>query len=148
MEFLPLSLLLLGGFMASMAASALQHRYYMRAVNRLAGQEHRAGLTLVSGRVTGRFRGAVVLLLVRRNDEVVERALVMQGASVLARFREHPPLTGPLASAATRASSAAMARAVEDARDRYHRMISGGVATAPRRRTAQRPARPGAQSTG
>jgi glucitol operon activator protein len=130
MEYLPLALVLLGGFVASMAASTLQHRYYMRAVNRMAGEEHRAGVTLVSGRATGRFRGAVVLLLVRRTDEVVERAVAMQGASVLARFRERPALAGPLATAATRASSAAMTRAVEDARDRYHRM----TAAAPKRR--------------
>lgn len=148
MESLPLALLLLGGFVASMAAGALQHRYYMRSVNRLAGREHRAGVTLISGWATGRLRGAVVLLLVRGSDEVVERALVMQGASVFARFREHPSLNGPLTSAATRASSAAVARAVEDARDRYHRMISGGVAEAPRRHAARRPARQGAHSTG
>jgi glucitol operon activator protein len=149
MQYLPLALLLLVGFVASMAASMLQHRYYMRTVNRLAAQEHRAGVTLVSGRATGRLRGAVVLLLVRRTDEVVERALVMQGASVFARFRERPRLTGPLATAATRASSPAMARAVEDARDRYHRLTSGDVAATagmPPRRTAGRRAReaPGA----
>jgi len=128
MDLLSVSLLLLGAFVASMAASALQHRYYMRTVNRVAGEEHRAGVTLVSGRGTGRLRGAVVLLLVRRDDDVVERALVMQGASVLARFREHPALTGPLATADGRAPSPAVARAVADARDRHHRLTSGAPA--------------------
>ncbi|MFF9778555.1 transcriptional regulator GutM [Streptomyces sp. NPDC013978] len=127
MEYLPLALLLLGGFVLSLLASMGQHRYYMRTVNKLAGQEHRAGVTLVSGRATGRLRGAVVLLLVRRSDSVVERALVMQGASVLARFRERPQLTGKLSTASSRAGSTAMARAVEDARDRYRRMQSGAT---------------------
>jgi len=124
MDLLSVSLLLLVGFVASMAASALQHRYYLRTVNRLAAAEHRAGLILVSGRATGRLRGAVVLLLVRRADAVVEQAQVMQGASVFARFRTRPPLTGPLATASARASSPAVSRAVEDARDRYRRMTA------------------------
>ncbi|MFM9591800.1 transcriptional regulator GutM [Streptomyces scabiei] len=125
MEYLPLALLLLCGFVLSLLASVAQHRYYMRTVNKLVAQEHRAGVTLVSGRATGRLRGAVVLLLVRRSDSVVERALVMQGASVLARFRERPQLTGQLSTASSRAGSTAVARAVEDARDRYRRMRSG-----------------------
>ncbi|MPY57627.1 transcriptional regulator GutM [Streptomyces spongiae] len=128
MAYLPLALLLLGGFVLSLLASMAQHRYYMRTVNRLAAQEHRAGVTLVSGRATGRFRGAVVLLVVRRSDKVVERALVMQGASVLARFHERPQLTGELATAPSRAPSAVTARAVEDARDRFRRMQSGATA--------------------
>lgn len=128
MAYLPLALLLLGGFVLSLLASMAQHRYYMRTVNRLAAQEHRAGVTLVSGRATGRFRGAVVLLVVRRSDKVVERALVMQGASVLARFRERRQLTGELATAPSRAPSAVTARAVEDARDRFRRMQSGATA--------------------
>ncbi|KUO06044.1 transcriptional regulator GutM [Streptomyces caeruleatus] len=127
MEYLPLALLLLGGFVLSLLASMAQHRYYMRTVNKLAAQENRAGVTLVSGRATGRLHGAVVLLLVRRSDSVVERALVMQGASVLARFRERPQLTGELSTAPSRAGSTAMARAVEDARDRYRRMQSGAT---------------------
>lgn len=139
MDLLSLSLLLLAGFVASMAAGGLQHRYYLRTVNRVAAEEHRAGVTLVSGRATGRLRGAVVLLLVRRDDDVVERALVMQGASVLARFRTRAALTGPLATAPARASSAATSRAVEDARDRYHRLLTG----APERRATLTPARPG-----
>ncbi|MDX2935649.1 transcriptional regulator GutM [Streptomyces ipomoeae] len=127
MEYLPLALLLLGGFVLSLLASMAQHRYYLRTVNKLAAQEHRAGVTLVSGRATGRLRGAVVLLLVRRSDSVVERALAMQGASVLARFRERPQLIGELGTAPSRAGSTAMARAVEDARDRYRRMQSGAT---------------------
>ncbi|MEV6379617.1 transcriptional regulator GutM [Streptomyces sp. NPDC051773] len=127
MEYLPLALLLLGGFVLSLLASLAQHRYYMRTVNKLAAEEHRSGVTLVSGRATGRLRGAVVLLLVRRSDSVVERALVMQGASVLARFRERPQLTGKLSTVSSRAGSAAVARAVEDARDRYRRMQSGAT---------------------
>ncbi|MEW2400862.1 transcriptional regulator GutM [Streptomyces sp. NPDC046862] len=128
MAYLPLALLLLGGFVLSLLASLAQHRYYLRTVNRLAGQEHRAGVTLVSGRATGRFRGAVVLLVVRRSDKVVERALVMQGASVLARFRERPELTGELATASARAASAVTARAIEDAHDRFRRMQAGATA--------------------
>jgi len=126
MEQLPLALLLLGAFVVSMASSLWQHRYYMRTVNRLTAEEHRAGVTLVSGRATGRLRGAVVLLLVRQSDQVVERALVMQGGSVLARFRERPELCGRLRTASSRAASPAAARAVEDARDRYRRMRSNG----------------------
>jgi glucitol operon activator protein len=128
MAYLPLALLLLGGFVLSLLASLAQHRYYMRTVNRLAAEEHRSGVTLVSGRATGRFRGAVVLLVVRQSDRVVERALVMQGASVLARFRERPELTGKLATASARATTAVTARAVEDARDRFGRMQSGATA--------------------
>jgi glucitol operon activator protein len=128
MAYLPLALLLLGGFALTTVASMVQHRYYTRTVNRLAAEEHRAGVTLVSGRATGRFRGAVVLLLVRRSDNVVERAVAMQGTSVLARFRERPQLTGELSTATSRAASAVMARAVEDARDRYRRMQSGATA--------------------
>lgn len=136
MDLTALSLLLLAGFVASMAASALQHRYYLRTVNRLAAREHRAGLTLISGRATGRLRGTVVLLLVRSADDVVEGAQVMQGASVFARFRERPELAGPLATAPARAPGKALSRAVEDARDRYHRM-NAGRAAAERSRTGR-----------
>ncbi|TLS47387.1 transcriptional regulator [Streptomyces montanus] len=128
MEFLPLALLLLGAFVLTTLTSIAQHRYYMRTVNRVAGDEHRTGVVLVSGRATGGLRGAVVLLLVRTSDETVERALVMEGASVLARFRERPRLAGDLRTAPSRATSTATARALEDARDRYRRMRSGGTA--------------------
>lgn len=136
MNLTALSLLLIAGFVTSMAASALQHRYYLRTVNRLAAREHRSGLTLISGRATGRLRGAVVLLLVRSADDVIEGAQVMQGASVFAHFRDHPELTGPLAAAPERASGKAMTRAVEDARDRYHRMNSSRAAARPARGAA------------
>lgn len=129
MDFLPLALLLLGGFLLTGLTSVAQHRYYLRTVNWLADEEHRKGVVLVSGRATGGLRGAVVLLLVRTTDEVVERALVMEGASVLARFRERPRLNGPLRTASSRAGSTATSRAVEDARDRYRRMRSGDTGT-------------------
>lgn len=119
-------------FGLAMLLGWFQHRAYRTTVDRVAAQEHRPGVALVSGRAKGVLRGAVAILVVDRGAQRVVRALVMEGASVFARFREAPELVGPVASAADRARSAARRKAVADALDRSRRLT--GVVRAGRGR--------------
>ena len=81
--------------MSLTAASGLaQHRYYTRTVRRLAREHDEPGCMLVSGRGKGRVRGAIAVLVLRRHDEVIRAAAVMEGATVLARFKERPDWVG------------------------------------------------------
>lgn len=116
MELLPVSLLLLAVFVLSMAGSHLQHRYYLRTVNTLARDYRRSGYALASGRKKGRLRGAIAVIVVRRDDtSVVERILVMEGSTLFARFRDRPELTGRLDADALANCSPTVRGAVEDA---------------------------------
>jgi glucitol operon activator protein len=93
-----------------------QHRYYTRTVGRLAREHPEAGCVLVSGRGKGRLRGAIVVLVVRKDDEMIRAAAVMEGATVLARFRERPDWVGLSARDALPRCSPRVAKAVADAR--------------------------------
>lgn len=125
MKLLWLSLLLFGMFTLSMLASYFQHRYYLRVVNDLARQFHRSGFALASGRCKGRSRGAIAILVVRRDDpDVIERAMIMQGRTVFARFRERPELAGRASAATLAACSQTVRRAVDDALQRGRRVAA------------------------
>jgi glucitol operon activator protein len=125
-ELLPVSLLLFGMFMLSMLGSFLQHRYYLRVVNDLARQFRRSGYALASGRSKGRTRGAIAVLVVRRDDpDVIERAVIMQGRTVFARFRERPELAGRVSETRLAACSPTMRRAVKDALQRGRSAAEG-----------------------
>src|SRR5262249_32868502 len=113
------------GFVVAGFFSYRQHMRYARAVNDVATEENRGGALLVTGRAKGKLRGAVVLLVIDRRQESVTRALVMEGASVFARFRERPELTGPLGTLADRASSKAVTKAVADALTMVSRLTAG-----------------------
>jgi DNA-binding transcriptional regulator of glucitol operon len=67
-----------------------QHKYYARTVKRLAREHDEPGHMLVTGRGKSRFRGAIAVLVLRKHDEVIKAAVVMEGASVLARFKSRP----------------------------------------------------------
>jgi glucitol operon activator protein len=101
-----------------------QHRAYQAVVNRIAGEEHRAGVALVTGRFKGRLRGAVAVLVLDTAGQTVTRCLVMSGASVFARFRERPELTGPAGEISDAVTDTAARKAVTDALDRYRRMAA------------------------
>lgn len=121
MQYLPFTLLLLGALLLSMSFAHLQHRYYFREVNRLAAQYRKAGYVLSSGLAKGRFRGALAILVMRCEGDIIERAVVMEGASIMARFKEREELRGvPLADLAAQPISKSSLRALRDAGERYH----------------------------
>jgi DNA-binding transcriptional regulator of glucitol operon len=123
MEYLPLTLLLLGTLLLTMTFAHLQHRYYLRAVNHLAAEHRGPGMALVSGISRGRLRGAVAILVVRRDSDTIERALVMEGSSILARFREQTALHGQSLTAIAGVPLSKRARlACDDAAARYHQV--------------------------
>lgn len=125
MQLLQLSILLFAMFTLSMVASYFQHRYYLRVVNDLARQYHRSGYVLASGRCKGRTRGAIAILVVRRDDPgVIERAMVMQGRTVLARFRERPEFAHGARGTGLAACSPTARRAVDDALQRGRAIAS------------------------
>jgi glucitol operon activator protein len=101
------------------AVSALaQHKYYARIVRRLAARHDRPDCVLVSGRGKSRLRGAIVVLVLRKDDERIEDAAVMEGSTVLARFVERPDWVGLSARDPLPGSSSRVAAAVADARTR------------------------------
>lgn len=109
---------------AANGLSYLHYRYYTRTVNRLIREHNQPGRTLVTGRYRGRFRGAVALLVVRDGPTpTVERAMVMKGTTVLARFQEHPELLGTESTSAAVELAPSFRQAVDDAFDRYRDMI-------------------------
>ncbi|MQA10621.1 MAG: transcriptional regulator [Pseudonocardiaceae bacterium] len=121
--------LLFGGFIVAGLFSWLQHLAYQRTVNRVASEENRSGVVLVTGRGKGKLRGAVVLLVIDRRSRAVTRALAMRGASVFARFREQPELLGPVDGLRERAGSRMAGKAVDDALQRYQRLTAGTAPT-------------------
>jgi glucitol operon activator protein len=116
---------LMTGFVVAGFLSYRQHTRYANVVNTVATEENRRGALLVTGRAKGRLRGAVVLLVVDRRQDLVTRALAMEGASVFARFRERPELLGPVATVEDRASSKATVKAVKEALKMVSRLTAG-----------------------
>lgn len=132
MKLLPLTILLLAVFMLSMGGSYLQHRYYLRVVNRLAGEFKDKAYALASGRHKGRLRGAVAVLVVRRdNPRDVQRAMVMSGATLFARFRERPEIHGTVTPELLARQSKAVRLAVEDALGRGRQAARGTTRQGP-----------------
>ena len=114
------SYLLLFLAMSLTAASGLaQHKYYTRTVRRLAREHDEPGCMLVSGRGKGRVRGAIAVLVLDKQDEVIRAAAVMEGATVLARFKERPDWVGLAARDDLPRCSPRLAKAVADARTTY-----------------------------
>jgi glucitol operon activator protein len=119
--------LLVAGFAVAGLFSYRQHLAYQRVVNRVATEENRSGVFLVTGRAKGRLRGAVVLLVIDRRRATITRALAMEGFSVFARFRERPELAGPVTGAEERAGSKAVRKAVHEALGMAARMNAGAL---------------------
>ena len=94
----------------------VQHKYYNRTVQRLAREHNEPGSVLVSGRGKGRLRGAIVVLVVRKDDEEIKAASVMEGATVLARFKDRPDWVGLSTRGDLPRCSARVTKAVADAR--------------------------------
>ncbi|NKQ54024.1 transcriptional regulator [Amycolatopsis sp. K13G38] len=122
--------LLVACFAVAGVLSYRQHMHYARVVNTIATEENRRGALLVTGRAKGKLRGAVVLLVIDRREDVVTRALVMEGASVFGRFRERPEFTGPVRTVEDRAPSRATAKAVAEALKMVSRLTAGQRAAA------------------
>jgi DNA-binding transcriptional regulator of glucitol operon len=113
----PWTYLLLFLAMSLTAVSALaQHKYYTRTVRRLARENNDPGSVLVSGRGKGRIRGAIAVLVLDKQTEVIRAAAVMEGASVLARFKQRPDWVGLCARDDLPRCSPRLAKAVADAR--------------------------------
>lgn len=132
MKILPLTLVVLAVLMLSMTGSYFQHRYYLRIVNDLAATYGRAGYVLASGIRKSRWRGAIAVLVLRRDDTcIAERVMVMEGTTLFARFREHPELVGRLDADATGRCSPAVRGAVEDAMARGARIAHPEIQPVP-----------------
>lgn len=113
-----------------------QHKYYARTVRRLAREHDEPGHVLVTGRGKSRFRGAIVVLVLRAGDEVIKAAMVLEGASVLARFKPRPDWVGrsarePLPGASPRVA-AAVAEACSRVPGRRVRKAPGGAGVSSR----------------
>jgi glucitol operon activator protein len=118
MEYLAFTLLLLAALLLTTLGGLLQHRHYAKTVQRLAREYNRPGLVLVSGTARGRLRGAAVILVLRRDDEVIERAYILEGSSSLARFRDKKEWIGLSAREPLPACSTRLGEAVAVARKR------------------------------
>ena len=126
-------------FVAMFAAVSLtalsafaQHKYYARTVRRLAAAHNRPGCVLVSGRGKRRLRGAIVVMVLRTDDEQIQAAAVMEGSTVLARFKDRDDWVGRSARDPLPGCSTRTAMAVADARTR----VPGRRAPLPRARWA------------
>src|SRR3954463_10890178 len=103
--------------MSLTGASALaQHKYHTRTVRRLARENNDSGSVLISGRGKGRVRGAIAVLVLDKQTEVIRAAAVMEGASVLARFKQRPDWVGLCARDDLPRGSPRLAMAGTDAR--------------------------------
>ncbi len=111
-------LLIFVGLSLTAVSALAQHKYYTRTVRRLAREHDEPGCVLVSGRGKGRLRGAVAVLVLRKDDEVVRAAAVMEGATVFARFKPRPDWVGLSARDPLPRCSPRLAKAVADARTR------------------------------
>lgn len=118
MEFFGFSLLLFTVLILSMLSALGQHKYYARTIRRLAREYNRPGLVLVSGQAKGRLRGAVVILVLQKKGEIIEAARLMEGASVLARFKDRRDWVGLAAAGPLPRCSERAAAAVAQARTR------------------------------
>ena len=113
----------------------VQHRYYSRTVSRLAREHNEPGCVLVSGRGKGRLRGAIVILVLRKEDQIIRAATVMEGATVLTRFKDRPDWVGLSVCDDLPQCSPRLSKAVADARTR----VPGRRAPLPRSRWAPPP---------
>lgn len=120
-----------------------QHKYYARTVRRLAAEHDEPGCVLVSGRGKSRIRGAIVVLVLRPADEQIRAAVVMEGATVFARFRDRSDWVGLSARDPLPGCSPRAEKAVADARTR----IPGRRTAAPVARTRM-PLVPGSRPVG
>lgn len=145
MNLLVLTLGLLAVLTFSLAGSYLQHRYYLRVVDKLAKQYGGSGYVLVSGIRKGRLRGAVaVLVLSRGSTDRIERTTVMQGTTLFARFRDREDLTGHLTEERLATCSPAVRGAVQDALGRGRKvLLSAQVGPVSDRSGSQRAVEPG-----
>jgi glucitol operon activator protein len=108
-------LLIFVGLSLTAVSALAQHKYYTRTVRRLAREHNEPGCVLVSGRGKGRLRGAVAVLVLRKHDEVIKAGAVMEGATVLARFKDRPDWVGLSARDPLPQCSPRVAKAVADA---------------------------------
>lgn len=93
MGLLAYLLLTLGVLWALQAGGTyFQMKHYRGVLRGITGQ--RGDGYLGVGNAKGRFRKGVILILVSDGEGVVERALMMRGRTVFARFREAPELEG------------------------------------------------------
>ncbi len=111
-------LLIVAAVLLTATSGLAQHKYYTRTVRRLAREHDEPGCVLVSGRGKSRFRGAIAVLVLRKHDEQIQAAAVMEGASVLARFKDRPDWVGLSARNPLPKCSPRLAAAVADARSR------------------------------
>ena len=111
-------LLIVAAVLLTATSGLAQHKYYTRTVRRLAREHDEPGCVLVSGRGKSRFRGAIAVLVLRRHDEQIQAAAVLEGASVLARFKDRPDWVGLSARNPLPKCSPRLAAAVADARSR------------------------------
>jgi DNA-binding transcriptional regulator of glucitol operon len=118
MKYFGFTLLLFAALILTTFTAIAQHRYYVRTLRRLVREHNHAGYALVSGSAKGRFRGAVAVLVLRTEDETIAAAAVMEGSSVLARFKDRPDWVGLSASGSLPRCSPRVARAVAEARKR------------------------------
>lgn len=125
--------LLIFAIVLSFAFSYQQHRAYVGAIRDLADAYDRNGVAVVSGRGKGFLRGCVVILAVDSVTRRILEARVMQGSTVLARFRRAEFLEGNLKGVAERTTSKHMAAAIEQATTQFRET------TATRSVRAQRP---------
>lgn len=111
-----LFLIMIGVVLLSTVSGLAQHRYYARTVRRIARAYDEPGCVLVTGRAKSRLRGAIVVLVLHAQDEVIRTAAVMEGSSVLARFKDRPDWVGRPARDDLPNCSPRAAAAVADAR--------------------------------
>jgi glucitol operon activator protein len=116
MKYFGFTVLLFAALMLTTFTALAQHRYYVRTLRRLAREHNHAGQVLVSGSAKGRFRGAVAVLVLRTDDETITAASVMEGSSVLARFKDRPDWIGLPASGPLPRCSPRLTKAVAEAR--------------------------------
>ena len=110
------SFLIVAAVLLTATSGLAQHKYYTRTVRRLAREHDEPGCVLVSGRGKSRFRGAIVVLVLRKHDEQIKAAAVMEGASVLARFKDRSDWVGLSARNPLPGCSPRLVAAVADAR--------------------------------
>jgi glucitol operon activator protein len=109
-------LLIVVAVLLTATSGLAQHKYYTRTVRRLAREHDEPGCVLVSGRGKSRFRGAIVVLVLRKHDEQIKAAAVMEGASVLARFKDRSDWVGLSARNPLPGCSPRLVAAIADAR--------------------------------
>ena len=119
MDQLGFVLLLIAAILLSFAFSYLQHMAYTRTVREVSAAHDRPGNVVVSGRGKGFLRGCVVVLAVDSTTRTVLEARVMQGSTVLARFRRAAVLEGSLRGVESRATSQWMIEALQQATTQF-----------------------------